>query len=99
MNIYVISYQRQSSIISGKANSISVVRMCESLSKEGNKVVLFCKGNNIDNKDVFNHFGVEYKFQIEFINPPQIKFFGIISYSLLLFLRIKNKHNLSKRYY
>ena len=59
MRINFISYQRQNSIISGKANSISVIRMCESLSKNGNEVTLFCKGRHGDEKRISDHFGIK----------------------------------------
>ena len=58
MHIYYLS---NSLIPSRKANSVQVMKMCQSFSKLGHEVILFCRKPSDDEikTDPFEHYGIE----------------------------------------
>jgi len=81
-----LAYIAQSSIPSKEANSVHVMKMCQSFSQAGNEVTLFVPNNrNIRdiNQSIHGFYGVEENFEIKRIPFPAIPKIGVAIFGLL----------------
>lgn len=88
MKLYYIS---SSFLPSQEANSVHVMKMVQALAHQGHKITLFAaKGTKYKNKnDVFNHYGVQPSFELEFISRPKIPVFWNFIYTFGISIRVK----------
>ncbi len=90
MNIFYLS---SSTIISQKANSVQVMKMCDAFSKLGHNVVLFAKKNqkelNNNLEDIKKYYGINNEFDIRLIKSSSIRLFGGLEYGYKVLKTIK----------
>ena len=67
------------------------MKMCQSFSKLGHEVILFCRKPSDDEikTDPFEHYGIETRFTIEPITFPAIRFISRILFSLSVISRMR----------
>ena len=66
-----VKYYANSTFPSQRANAVHVVRMCEALVRNGYEVTLVCyRVKPCTEEEVFSHYGVVFKFAIEFVDVP-----------------------------
>ncbi|MFS0821480.1 glycosyltransferase family 4 protein [Bacillus sp. 1P02SD] len=87
MDIYYLS---NSSIPSRTANSVHVMKMCQAFFSSGHNVTLFAQEKN-DNNDIYEYYGITYKFDLITISRPNIRGIGSFMYARTVRKVIKNK--------
>ena len=83
-----IVYLSNSQIPSLKANSIQVMKMCQAISQNGHDVKLFARTAKISTDDVYNYYGVNNNFAIEWHTWPIIKGLGGYIYAYKVYQNI-----------
>lgn len=76
-----IQYLSNSPIPSRKANSIQIMKMCHAFASNGTEVHLYAQKTNENIEDVYEYYGVENNFSIEWHECPKIKWLGLIIYA------------------
>ena len=81
-----IMYLSSSSLPSGKANSIQVMKMCQALSRNGHQVTLIGRTHKarkeVNIKDIFTFYGVKKVFRINLIRSFKFRLFASLFYGI-----------------
>jgi glycosyltransferase involved in cell wall biosynthesis len=79
-----IEYISTSYLPSQSANSVHVMNMCEAISDSGRNVTLHAaKGKNASGANVYEKYGVENIFEINYSKKPSVKILGTLVYALM----------------
>lgn len=74
------------------ANSIHIMKMCQAFAVCGHDVTLFAHvKNNTDYDDVFNHYGIEQKFEIQPLINTGLPYFGHVNGLIMALKAWKSK--------
>lgn len=84
-----IAYLANTTIPSGVASSIHVMKMCSALARAGHRIRLFVPGPGSDRTvDPFRHYGVDKAFRLTRLPAPGTRFRGYLSYGTIVRLAL-----------
>ncbi len=86
-----LAYLSASQIPSRAANSVHVMKMCQAFSKNGHQVTLYARTPADDSTDVFDFYGIDRSFEIEYQHWPVIRGLGGIQYARQVKHKIQKK--------